>query len=439
MPFGKKSDQAGFIIDFDSVYKELINPAIKDAKLDPIRADEEIVGGIIHKSMFERLVLCEFAVADLTNANANVFYELGVRHAVRPHSTVLLYAQNTMQLPFDINSLRAIPYMLDRSGKIQTDSVDSIKGKITKSLIEAKNPKIDSPLFQLLEGFPDIQHLKTDVFRERVQYSQDLKQQLAKIREIKDIQKLRDFIVSLGDINNQDYGVIVDIFLSYRALARQKEDWKEMAQFVKRMPIPLSATPLIQEQSAFALNRAGESEEAKRILLELVDKKGPSSETYGLLGRVYKDAWESAYKNKKDALARGYLDKAIETYTKGFQTDWRDAYPGINAVTLMAIRDPSDPQLKKLYPVVLYAVERKISNGKADYWDYATLLELYVIDNNEKLAKDSLDKALPLLREKWEAETTLRNIGFIIESKERSGHPLGWIKELLEEFRSELV
>ena len=290
-----------------------------------------------------------------------------------------------------------------------------------------------------MEGFPDIQHLKTDVFRERVQYSEDLKQQLAKIRITNDIQKLRDFIVSLGEIDSQDYGVIVDIFLSYRALARQKEDWKEMATFVKKMPIPLSSTPLIQEQYAFALNRAGESEEAEKVLLELIDKRGPSSETYGLLGRVYKDAWESAYKNKKIALAKGYLDKAIETYTKGFQTDWRDAYPGINAVTLMAIRDSSDPRLKKLYPVVLYAVERKISNGKADYWDYATLLELYVIDNNERLAKDSMYKALPLLREKWEAETTLRNISFIIESKEKSGHPLKWIEEILIEFKSATI
>ena len=293
-----------------------------------------------------------------------------------------------MQLPFDVNSLRAIPYTLDTSGKPQSDSINTVKEKVTKTLVEAKNPRTDSPIFQLLEGFPDIQHLKTDVFRERIQYSEDLKQQLSKIRKSNDIQKLRDFIASLGDINNQDYGVIVDIFLSYRALARQKEDWKEMAIFVKKMPIPLSSTPLIQEQYAFALNRAGEGEEAEKILLELIDKKGPSSETYGLLGRVYKDAWETAYKNKKTALAKGYLDKAIETYTKGFQTDWRDAYPGINAITLMAIRDPLNLQVKRLYPVVLYAVERKISKGKADYWDYATLLELYVIDNNEQLAKN---------------------------------------------------
>src|SRR4029077_6839859 len=57
------------------------------AGLLPVRADEEQSGGIIHKPMFERLILCEIAVADLTTANANVFYELGVRHAVKPATT----------------------------------------------------------------------------------------------------------------------------------------------------------------------------------------------------------------------------------------------------------------------------------------------------------------------------------------------------------------
>ena len=62
--------------------------------------------------MFERLILCEYAVADLTTANANVFYELGVRHAVRPWSTVLLFAEGGSQLPFDVAPLRALPYSL---------------------------------------------------------------------------------------------------------------------------------------------------------------------------------------------------------------------------------------------------------------------------------------------------------------------------------------
>ena len=59
MPFGKKPDSRGSIINFDSVYEKIISPAVLDARLEPIRADEEKVGGIIHKPMYERLILCD--------------------------------------------------------------------------------------------------------------------------------------------------------------------------------------------------------------------------------------------------------------------------------------------------------------------------------------------------------------------------------------------
>lgn len=91
MPLGQKPDAAGAVIDFDAVNEDLIAPAIEGANLQPIRGDEEMTGGIIHKPMFERLMLCEYAVADLTTANANAFYELGVRHAARPWSTVHIF------------------------------------------------------------------------------------------------------------------------------------------------------------------------------------------------------------------------------------------------------------------------------------------------------------------------------------------------------------
>ena len=81
MPFGVKPDGRGGSVDFDAVYRDLLAPGVRDAGLDPLRADQELVGGLIHKPMFERLVLADYAVADLTTANANVFYELGVRHA----------------------------------------------------------------------------------------------------------------------------------------------------------------------------------------------------------------------------------------------------------------------------------------------------------------------------------------------------------------------
>ena len=101
MPFGLKPDGQGGSVDFDAVHEQLLAPAIREADLDPLRADQELVGGLIHKPMFERLILADYAVVDLTTANANVFYELGVRHAVRPHSTVLVSA-DVKRMPFDL-------------------------------------------------------------------------------------------------------------------------------------------------------------------------------------------------------------------------------------------------------------------------------------------------------------------------------------------------
>lgn len=427
MPFGKKPEFAGLIIDFDAVYKDLTAPAITDAGLHPIRADEELTGGIIHKPMFERLMLCEYAVADLTTANANVFYELGVRHAVRPWSTVLLFAEGT-RLPFDVAYLRAIPYRLSSDGK-PTD-IDSVKASLSQRLVDAKNAATDSPLytFDLIKGIPTIDHAKTDIFREQVQYSINMKQKLADARG-KGLPELKQIEQELGDFSNVEGGVVIDLFLSYRAV----KSWQEMIDLVKKMPPPLASTVMVQEQLALALNRAGKGEEAERVLLDLISKRGPSSETYGILGRVYKDRWDAALKQDEKILARGLLDKAIDAYLKGFEADWRDAYPGVNAVTLMELKEPPDLRKEQIIPVVRYAVERKITSGKPDYWDYATLLELAVLGKDEEKAMKALCDSLAAVREIWEPETTLRNLRLIRETRERRGENVAWAKEIEQE------
>lgn len=427
MPFGQKSDAAGVLIDFDAVYQELIAPAITGANLQPIRADEEMTGGIIHKPMFERLMLCEYAVADLTTANANVFYELGVRHAVRPWSTVLIFAEGS-RLPFDVAYLRAIPYRLSPDGK--PADIEAAKAGLMRRLIDAKNAAIDSPLytFDLIKSVPMIDHAKTDVFREQVQYSMDMKRRLAEARN-KGLAELKNIGQELGEIKNVEGGVVIDLFLSYRAV----KAWQEMIDLVKKMSPPLAATVMVQEQLALALNRAEKGEEAERVLLDLISKRGPSSETYGILGRVYKDRWETAVKNGEPFLAKGLLDKAIDSYLKGFEADWRDAYPGINAVTLMELRGPPDPKREQLIPVVAYAVERRITTGKPDYWDHATLLELAVLAKDEEKAMKALSDALAVIREAWEPETTARNLRLIRENREWRGESLPWALKVEQE------
>ncbi|HJT48825.1 MAG TPA: TRAFs-binding domain-containing protein [Nitrososphaeraceae archaeon] len=426
MPFGKKPSNVCSIIDFDSIYQDLVAPAINEAQLEPLRADEEMTGGIIHKPMFERLILCEYAVADLTTANANVFYELGVRHAVRPQSTVLLFAKDSGQLPFDIAPLRAMPYQLTTEGK--TANTEITKMELVKRLEDAKvaqNSAIDSPIFQLVEGFPEIDHTKTDVFRDRVQYSAKVKEQIAAARK-QGIEALLSLEKQLGDIRNLESGVLIDLFLSYRAV----EGWREIINLVQKMSPALANTVMVQEQLALALNRDGKGEDAESVLLDLIKKRGPSSETYGILGRVYKDRWEVTYKSGDELLAAGLLDQAIEAYLHGFEADWRDAYPGVNAVTLMEIREPPDPRRTKLIPVVEYAVDRRIATGKPDYWDYATRLELAVLAKDQDTAIKSTSNALALLREPWEAETTVRNLRLIREARERRKDTVEWTKQI---------
>jgi len=425
MPFGRKPDAAGRMVDFDRVYQDLIAPAIEEADLEPLRADEEMAGGIIHKPMYERLILCEYAVADLTTANANVFYELGLRHAVRQWSTVLIFAEGGSQLPFDVAPLRALPYKLSPAGT--PVDADPVRAALATRLKAARTAIADSPVFQLVEGFPDIQRLKTDVFRDRVRYSQQTKERLAAARK-QGVDAVRAVEAQLGTIADTESGVVVDLFLSYRAV----KGWDDMLRLVERMAPPLAATVMVREQLGLALNRAGRGDEAERVLAALIDERGPSSETYGILGRVYKDRWEAAAKAGESLLARGLLDKAIGAYLKGFEADWRDAYPGVNAVTLMELKDLPDPRREALIPVVRYAVQRRVAAGKPDYWDHATLLELAVLGKDETGATAALADALAAVREVWEPETTERNLRLIREARERRHEQVPWAAEIEE-------
>jgi len=432
MPFGTKTDVAG-PVSFDAVYRNIIAPAIEAAGLEALRADEEVTGGIIHKPMFERLILCRFAVADLTTSNANVFYELGLRHAARPGATVLVFAEGRGQLPFDVAPLRALPYRLDASGapaepeKSAADLAARLRAMRTEWSANTAGVT-DSPLSNTLDGylFPDIARLRTDVFRERVQYGQDIKQKLAAARR-SGLEAVRAVEQEIVNLDATESAAIIDLFLSYRAV----KGWAEMIALAARMPKALAATILVREQLALALNRAGDDARAEEVLLDIIATRGPSSETYGILGRIYKDRWENARNANETFRAAALLDKAIDTYRKGFEADWRDAYPGINAVTLMELREPPDPQREELLPVVRYAVNRRLAGSKADYWDYATLLELAVLANDRANSADFAGKALVAMREKWEGETTSRNLRLIAETRKRRGEDVGWIEQLV--------
>jgi hypothetical protein len=111
MPFGCKPGPDGQNIDIDRVYHDFLKPAVEAAGLRPHRADAERRGGSIHADKFQDLLLAELVVADLTVDNPNVWYEIGVQHALRASGAVLTYSLRS-KLPFDLNGQRMLRYTL---------------------------------------------------------------------------------------------------------------------------------------------------------------------------------------------------------------------------------------------------------------------------------------------------------------------------------------
>lgn len=438
MPFGKKKDPASNReINFDIIYEQYIKPSVEKAGMKPIRADEEKIGGVIHKPMYERLILCEYAVADLTTANANVFYELGVRHVVRPSTTVTIFAQG-FNLPFDINFLRSKPYELNE--KAELSNLENNINSLVSGLKEVKkNKQTDSPIYQLLAGIKFKNNLtmeQTEAFKNQVDEINKKKMRLTKILNSKDrvedkiklVSKIKD---EIGIIDEDEIGISIKIIFAYRAL----EAYEEIVEFIEKMPQYIQNITVIQEQYGLSLNRIGRSQDSIVVLENLIKRNGPSSETLGILARIYKDRYVYHKKNNEILKANANLDKAIETYLLGFETDTRDYFPGVNAVTLMNIK--GDKRMHNLAPAVLYATENKIKSKTPDYWDYATVIELAVISNDTKSAAEYLGKVMTLPFNPFERKSTIGNLKLIIDKKKNDGEDVKWIEEIADELGKE--
>ncbi len=431
MPYQKKRDALGREIDFDDIYHRLIKPGVEQAGLEAFRSDEELYGGTIHKSMFEHLMLADYAVVGLTIANPNVYYELGMRHGLRPHSTILMMAFGT-NLPFNLGGQRALEYSMSDGGTLVDDSLVPDVAALQQRLETARERKDDSPFYQYVTDWPrpDLTHLRADQYQQRVRYAESRKTQLRQAREAGDLLAAEGLQNELGKLHDAEPGIVVDLFLTYRDL----KAYQHMVDLVDVMSPTVANTKLVQEQLGFALNRLGLRSEAERVLTSLIDKYGPSAETCGLLGRVHKDRWRDALAKGQDLVAEGHLDEAIRQYLKGFEADWRDHYPGINAVSLMDIK--GDPAKDELVPIVRYALKRKIATGERDYWDYAGLLEADIIVDDADSARTSLKAALPLCHQTWMAESTLDQLVDLRRAREARGADVSLIDQVREAMQS---
>ena len=122
-----------FVGHLGTYYESLFKPAIEKAGLQAVRADDDMFAtGKIIDQVWRGIHQAKVLVAELTSKNPNVFYELGLAHALR--KPVVLVSSNEDDVPFDLRHIRVILY--DQSdpfwGQKLIDKVaDNIKTALT--------------------------------------------------------------------------------------------------------------------------------------------------------------------------------------------------------------------------------------------------------------------------------------------------------------------
>ena len=410
----------------DEFFTTVIAPAVEAAGLHPIRTDvgSGTASSAAMHSGLVALQLAEVAIVDLGAATPDVFVAVGERRARRPGTTVLLDhdGPGTIAHPEE----PTVTYRVDAASGRPLDVAPTID-HLVATLTHLGGVDAAHRLADILGPWSGLPHAKTDVFHTVVDDDSTFTAALIAARVEGDVDALRAAEMGLGPLDDADPAAVVDLMLSYRAV----DDASATIDLVERMPPVLADQTLVREQFAFALNRVGRSAEAEAVLSELIEDRGPTPENCALLGRVYKQRARTAQRAGNDAAARADLERAIAAYTAGFESDWRDAFPGINAVMLMSEHDPDDPRIDELATVVGYSVERKIATTGGDFWDRATLVQLSVAAHDEEGAHVRLAALLAEPADPWMRTTTAESLDAFAA---HSG--LDWVRGLAADVRA---
>ncbi len=466
MPFGEKVNAANKKIDFDVVYDTLIKSAITKAGMKSLREDESMLGGIVIKNMFQRIIFCDIAIADITFDNPNVYYELGIRHAVRPASTIIICEKTHRTHPFNITGLRIIEYEYDFEKKEIREvekKVDQLYTLMTG--ITAKEDSIDpdSPLKLLLSEFefPKVDYLKTtsDEFEDFVKRSQkkieninkivaDWKKLDAAFRKTKDdtikaaAQSKIDLLQSIEETLNpnplQEYSVLVALLKAYK----DTNSNERIIALLESPGVPADAREKyleLEERRAQAYKMLGQLDVAEEILSRLVDNCNTDRHPWliSLLASIYKHKAGQAMREGKEGLAISRMKKAIELYIQSFEDNPNDYYPGIRLLNLLFTSNIEGAQLKydKYLPLVEFSLERRLKKNKKEYWALASRVELEIMKGNEEAASESAYEVLDCQHAPWKRASTARQVKKIADYRETVlKEDVSWIRKIVAEF-----
>ena len=412
MGFREKTDPiSGKTFDLDKSYRILIKPAVEAAGATCIRADEIVHAEVIDIPMYEQLFEADLVVADLSTLNANAFFELGVRYALRPRATIAI-AESGFKNPFDTNHIATLPY--EHLGKgIDAEDAEKFKAKLTNLCRTVlSNDRPDSPVYTYIRGLQP----------PRVRGAVELTEAAAAYRAAP---------ASGEDRTAKPLAELMDLAMTYR----RDEDFAAMRRVLADVVAAMgdNPDPFAVQQLALATYKSQDLDpvaaltDAQKVLAPLDPEGANDPETLGIWGAIHKRLAERSQRTAEQR--KSDLDTAIFAYEKGYYLK-DDYYNGINLAFLLdtrALQEEGDDRIadrvqarrvrerlvRRLEPQIAERAGKETTKELRDegYWMRATMAEAHAGLGDAAGERAWLDKARAFASEPWMVSSTEDQIG----------------------------
>jgi hypothetical protein len=363
MGFGKKTDyETGRTLDLNATYEAIIKPAVVEAGLRCVRADEVVHSGVIDLPMYQMLLTADLVIADISTANANALYELGVRHALRPYATIIMKEVDG-RFHFDLNHIATVMYkhLGEDIGVSEANKIRPQLVTLIKEVMQTAKP--DSPVYTFLTKLvqprlspEEIERRVAQIEARQEELAAQAQQGEAAMAASRPCDAAKGFRAALG--------------LAEGPVDPTKLEGKD-PYLVQRLALATYKCQRPDEVAAL--------QEALRILSALDPESSNDPETLGLSGAVQKRLWLATRQPE-------HLAAAIRHYGRGFEVR-KDYYNGENYAQCLtdraALQDDPEERLfdrisaRKVREQLLQICRDIIASGSFEErsdvkWVYAT-------------------------------------------------------------------
>lgn len=340
-PFGEKEG-----IDFDRVDRELIQPALKGLEKHGISIQGGTTGAIsrqgnIREDMFRLIVVSDLVIADVSIHNANAFYELGIRHSLRPRHTFLLRSRTQHAYPFDLQTDRYFLY----DAANPAASIDAMIEALRSSLASVGR---DSPVFMLLP------HLAPHGRGQLVKVPGDFCEDVERARRDGRFGDLRLYAHEVASFEWDEEGLrlIGEAQFQLRAYPGARETFESLRRSAPddvKANLRLGTIYQRLAQNAPAERREGLRVESEKAIERVIDpEKKPALndlvEAYSQQASNEKSRWiddiagAPADTVAARALGSVHFEKMLALYLKAANLNLNAHYPAINALALLKVQ-----------------------------------------------------------------------------------------------------